>query len=67
MISTQVLNRGVGGVRSPADTRAIPTAFEDSRQFRSQPNSLPTEIPPSHQLEAGEKFDEDLGDSDDDN
>jgi len=68
MIYTHVLNRGGLGVRSPADTlwRAIPTGFPDSRQLRSRPNPLRQEIPPSHQLEAGEKFDEDLGDSDDD-
>jgi len=68
MIYTHVLNRGDLGVRSPADTlwRPIPTAFPDSRQLHSQPNSLRTEIPPSHRLEAGEEFDEDLGDSDDD-
>ena len=66
MIYTHVLNRGGLGVRSPADTlwRAIPTGFPDSRQLRSRPNPLRQEIPPSHQLEAGEKFDEDLGDSD---
>jgi hypothetical protein len=69
MIYTHVLNRGDLGVRSPADTlwRAIPSAFADSRQLLSQPNSLRREIPPSHQLEAGERFDEDLGDADDDN
>ena len=68
MIYTHVLNRGGLGVRSPADTlwRPIPTAFQDSRQRLSQPNSLRTEIPPSRQLEAGEGFDEDLDDADDD-
>jgi hypothetical protein len=29
-------------------------------------NSLRTEIPPSHQLEAGEEFEEDSEDADDD-
>ena len=68
MIYTHVLNRGGLGVRSPADTlwRAIPAAFEDSRQLPSQPNSLRTGIPPSHQLEAGEEFDEDPDNADDD-
>ena len=68
MIYIHALNRGGLGVRSPADTlwRAIPAAFENSRQLLSQPNSLRTEIPPSHQLEAGEEFDEDPGDADDD-
>jgi integron integrase len=68
MIYTHVLNRGGLGVRSPADTlwRAIPTAFEDSRQLLSQPNSLRTEIPPSRQLEAGEEFEEEPNDANDD-
>jgi len=68
MIYTHVLNRGGSGVRSPADTlwRAIPTAFESSRQLLSQPNSLRTEIPPSRQLEAGEEFGEEPKDADDD-
>ena len=68
MISMQVLNCGVVGVRDTADSllNSIPTAFQDSRQRLSQPNSLRTEIPPSRQLEAGEGFDEDLDDTDDD-
>jgi len=68
MIYTHVLNRGGLGVRSPADVlwRAIPTAIPDSRRLPSPPNSLRTEIPPSHQLEAGEGFDEDFEEADDD-
>jgi integron integrase len=68
MIYTHVLNRGGLGVRSPADTlwKAIPGAFPDARQLFSQPNALRPEIPPSHQLEAGEHFDADPGDFDDD-
>jgi integron integrase len=68
MIYTHVLNRGGLGVRSPADVlwRAIPTAFPNSRRLASPPNSLRTEIPPSHQLEAGEGFDEDFEDANDD-
>jgi hypothetical protein len=67
MIYTHVLHRGLG-VRSPADSpwRAIPTAFADSRQLLSQRNSLRPEISPSHQIEAGEEFDGDPGDADDD-
>lgn len=68
MIYTHVLNRGGLGVRSPADVlwRAIPAAFPASRRLASPPNSLRTEIPPSHQLEAGEGFDEDFEEADDD-
>lgn len=67
MIYTDVLNRGGLGVRSPVDTlwRAIPTGFEDSRQLPSQPDSLRTQIPPSHQLEAADEFDEDPDNVDD--
>jgi integron integrase len=68
MIYTHVLNRGGVGVRSPADVlwRAIPAAFPASRQLPSLSNSLGGEIPPSHQLEAGEGFDEDFEEADDD-
>jgi hypothetical protein len=49
MISTQVLNRGVVGVRSRADVvwSAIPRAFAKSRQLLSQSNSPRTLIPNS--------------------
>ena len=68
MIYTHVLNRAGVGVRSPADVlwRAIPAAFEDSRQLPPPPNSLRSQIPPSHQLEAAQEFEEDLGEVDDD-
>jgi integron integrase len=68
MIYTHVLNRGGLGVRSPADTlwRAIPRAFADPRQLHPQPNSIRAEIPTSHQLEAGEEFEEEPSDADDD-
>jgi integron integrase len=68
MIYTHVLNRGGLGVRSPADVlwRAVPTAFPDSRRLALPSNSLRPEIPPSHQLEAGEGFDEDFEEADDD-
>lgn len=68
MIYTHVLNRGGLGVRSPIDTlwRAISTGFEDSRQLPSQPNSLRTQIPSSHQLEAADEFGENPRGVDDD-
>ena len=68
MIYTHVLNRAGVGVRSPADAlwKSIPPASLDSRLLSSQPNSLRNEIPPSHQLEAGEQFEQGWSDSDDD-
>jgi integron integrase len=68
MIYTHVLNRGGLGVRSPADVlwRAIPAAFPDSRRLLSQPKSFRAEIPPTHQIEAGQDSGEDSEDSRDD-
>jgi len=60
MIYTHVLNRAGVGVRSPADAlwKSIPPASLDARLLSSQPNSLRHEIPPSHQLEAGEHYEQ---------
>ncbi len=68
MIYTHVLNRAGVGVRSPADAlwRSIPRASLDATLLLSQPNSLRSEIPPSHQLEAGEQYDEESTDPNDD-
>ena len=68
MIYTHVLNRAGVGVRSPADAlwKSIPPASLDARLLSSQPNSLRHEIPPSHQLEAGEHYEQGWSDSDDD-
>jgi integron integrase len=68
MIYTHVLNRAGVGVRSPADAlwRSIPRASLDATLLLSQPNSLRSEVPPSHQLEAGEQYDEESTDPNDD-
>jgi hypothetical protein len=41
-------------------------AFEDSRLLLSQPDSPPGGIPRSRQLEAGQEFEEESNDADDD-
>jgi len=68
MIYMHVLNRAGVGVRSPADAlwRSIPRASLDATLLLSQPNSLRSEVPPSHQLEAGEQYDEESTDPNDD-
>jgi hypothetical protein len=68
MIYMHVLNRAGVGVRSPAAAlwRSIPTASPDTTLLLSQPNSLRSAMPASHQLKAGKQYGEDSADPEDD-
>jgi hypothetical protein len=68
MIYMHVLNRAGVGVRSPAAAlwRSIPTASLDATLLLSQPNSLRSAMPASHQLKAGKQYGEDSADPEDD-